>query len=67
MVQIVIMVLGMHLITFSLFGVKIVDHIPLHKPMEYGIFVGQIIGVDGKSKINTDVRWEYELRGLSYE
>jgi hypothetical protein len=40
---------------------------PLHKPMEYGIFVGQIIGVDGKPKINTDVRWEYELRGLSYE
>ena len=40
---------------------------PLHKSIEYGIFVGQIIGADGKPKINTDVRWEYELRGLSYE
>ena len=34
---------------------------------EYGIFVGQIIEEDGKPKMNMDVRWEYELRGLSYE
>lgn len=40
---------------------------PPHKPMEYGIFVGQIIEEDGKPKMNMDVRWEYELRGLSYE
>ena len=35
---------------------------PPHKPMEYGIFVGQIIEEDGKPKMNMDVRWEYELR-----
>ena len=40
---------------------------PPHKPMEYGIFVGQIIEEDGKPKMNMDVRWEYELRGLPYE
>ena len=40
---------------------------PEHEPMEYGIFVGQIIDENNKPKINTDVRWEYELRGLSYE
>ena len=34
---------------------------------EYGIFVGQIIEADGKPRMNTDVRWEYELRGLPYE
>lgn len=40
---------------------------PEHEPMEFGIFVGQIIEADGKPRINTDVRWEYELRGLNYE
>lgn len=40
---------------------------PEHEPMEYGIFVGQIIDKDNKPVINTDVRWEYELRGISYE
>ena len=40
---------------------------PLHEPMEYGIFIGQIIDANNKPVINTDVRWEYELRGLSYE
>jgi hypothetical protein len=40
---------------------------PEHEPMKYGIFVGQIIEADGKPRMNTDVRWEYELRGLSYE
>ena len=40
---------------------------PSHEPMEYGIFVGQIIEADGKPRMNTDVRWEYELRGLPYE
>jgi hypothetical protein len=40
---------------------------PEHEPMEYGIFVGQIIKEDGTPKMNTDVRWEYELRGISYE
>lgn len=39
---------------------------PKHEPMDYGIFVGQIIECDGTPRINTDVRWEYELRGLSY-
>jgi hypothetical protein len=40
---------------------------PEHEPMEYGIFVGQIIEADGTPRMNTDVRWEYELRGISYE
>lgn len=40
---------------------------PEHEPMDYGIFVGQIINADGTPKMNTDVRWEYELRGVSYE
>ena len=40
---------------------------PDHLPMEHGIFVGQIIDENNKPKINMDVRWEYELRGLSYE
>lgn len=40
---------------------------PEHEPMEYGIFVGQIIDENNKPKMNTDVRWEYELRGISYE
>ena len=40
---------------------------PPHKPMEHGIFVGQIIEEDGKPRMNMDVRWEYELRGLPYE
>lgn len=39
---------------------------PTHEPMEYGIFVGQIIDENNKPKMNTDVRWEYELRGISY-
>ena len=40
---------------------------PPHEPMEHGIFVGQIIEEDGKPRMNMDVRWEYELRGLPYE
>jgi len=40
---------------------------PPHEPMEHGIFVGQIIEEDGKPKMNMDVRWEYELRGIPYE
>ena len=40
---------------------------PSHEPMEHGIFVGQIIEEDGKPRMNMDVRWEYELRGLPYE
>lgn len=40
---------------------------PEHEPMEYGVFVGQVIGINGIPEINTDVRWEYELRGLSTE
>ena len=40
---------------------------PKHEPMEYGIFVGLIIEEDGKPKMNMVVRWEYELRGISYE
>ena len=40
---------------------------PEHEPMEYGIFVGQIIEEDGTPRMNTDVRWEYELRGIPYE
>jgi hypothetical protein len=40
---------------------------PEHEPMEYGIFVGQIIEADGKPRMNMDVRWEYELRGIAYE
>jgi hypothetical protein len=40
---------------------------PEHEPMENGIFVGQIIEADGTPRMNTDVRWEYELRGISYE
>ena len=36
-------------------------------PMDHGIFVGQIIEADGKPRMNTDVRWEYELRGIPYE
>jgi hypothetical protein len=35
--------------------------------MEYGIFVGQIIDEDNNPIINTDVRWEYELRGIKHE
>lgn len=37
---------------------------PEHEPMKYGIFVGQIIDENNQPKMNTDVRWEYELRGL---
>ena len=40
---------------------------PDHLPMDHGIFVGQIIEADGKPRMNTDVRWEYELRGIPYE
>jgi len=40
---------------------------PSHEPMEYGIFVGQIIEADGKPRMNIDVRWEYEIRGISYD
>jgi len=40
---------------------------PSHEPMEHGIFVGQIIEEDGKPRMNMDVRWEYELRGLKYD
>lgn len=40
---------------------------PEHESMEYGIFVGQIIDENNHASINTDVRWEYELRGISYE
>lgn len=40
---------------------------PEHEPMEYGIFVGQIIDENNQPKMNTDVRWEYELRGINYE
>ena len=40
---------------------------PDHLPMEHGIFVGQVIEADGKPRMNMDVRWEYELRGLPYE
>ncbi len=40
---------------------------PSHEPMEHGIFVGQIIEEDGKPKMNTDVRWEYELRRIPYD
>jgi hypothetical protein len=40
---------------------------PEHEPMEYGIFVGQIIEANGTPRMNTDVRWEYELRGIAYE
>ena len=40
---------------------------PPHKEMDHGIFVGQIIEADGKPRMNMDVRWEYELRGISYE
>jgi len=35
--------------------------------MEHGMFVGQIIEEDGKPRMNMDVRWEYELRGIPYE
>ncbi len=40
---------------------------PQHKPLDYGIFIGQVIDEHNKPKINTDVRWEYELRGIQYE
>ena len=40
---------------------------PDHLPMDHGIYVGQIIEADGKPRMNTDVRWEYELRGIPYE
>ena len=40
---------------------------PPHKPMEYGIFVGQIIDENNMSIITTDTRWEYELRSANYE
>jgi len=40
---------------------------PQHEPMEYGIFVGQIIDENNLPIIDTDVRWEYEMRGISYE
>ena len=40
---------------------------PKHEPMEYGTFIGQIIDENNKPKMNTDVRWEYELRGIKYE
>ena len=40
---------------------------PPHEPMEYGIYVGQIINHDNKPIITTDTRWEYELRGEKYE
>ena len=40
---------------------------PDHLPMDHGIYVGQIIEADGKPRMNMDVRWEYELRGLPYE
>ena len=40
---------------------------PDHEPMEHGICVGQIIDENNKPKMNTDVRWEYELRGIKYE
>lgn len=40
---------------------------PIHKPMEYGIFVGQRIDINNKPVFNTDVRWEYELRRIKYE
>ena len=40
---------------------------PDHLPMEHGIFVGQIIDENNKPKMNMDVRWEYELRGLKYD
>jgi hypothetical protein len=39
---------------------------PEHDPMEYGIFVGQIIDEDNKPVINMASRWEYELRALPY-
>jgi len=40
---------------------------PDHEPMDHGIFVGQIIEADGTPRMNMDVRWEYELRGIAYE
>jgi len=40
---------------------------PSHEPMEYGIFVGQIINENNMPIITTDTRWEYELRDVNYE
>ena len=37
---------------------------PDHLPMDNGIFVGQIIDENGRPRMNMDVRWEYELRGI---
>ena len=40
---------------------------PSHKPLDYGLYVGQIIEPDGRPRMNMDVRWEYELRGEKYD
>ncbi|MFZ2167327.1 MAG: hypothetical protein WAV50_00485 [Minisyncoccia bacterium] len=37
---------------------------PPHKPMVYGIYVGQRIDEYNQPIMNTDTRWEYELRGI---
>jgi hypothetical protein len=40
---------------------------PDHREMEIGIYVGQRIGKNNKVILNRDTRWEYEIRGISYE
>ena len=40
---------------------------PPHDRMEFGVYVGQRIDDEDKIIMNRDVRWEYEIRGLSYE
>lgn len=39
---------------------------PPHKPIEYGLYVGQRIDENNKVILNTDTRWEYELRKTPY-
>lgn len=40
---------------------------PPHGKMETGIFVGQRIDENNLPIITRDTRWEYEIRGISYE
>ena len=40
-------------------------NIPSNQNMEYGIYIGQIIGKDNNPIFNMDTRWEYELRGVT--
>lgn len=40
---------------------------PPHKEMEFGVFIGQKIDEKDRPVMSRDVRWEYEIRGISCE